>query len=87
MSDQILISRREAAKMLSISLRTMDYLISAKEIPVRRIHRRTLIPVAALRQFARYDHLTQLREENEPASLQEAPEEPERATEPESQPL
>ena len=53
MSEPLLISRREAARMLSISVRTLDYMIAAKEIPARRIHRRTLISVAALQQFAR----------------------------------
>jgi len=72
MSEQLLISRREAAKMLSISLRTLDYMIASKEIPVRRIHRRTLISVAALRQFARHDHLTPQPDEAVPA-LQEHP--------------
>jgi excisionase family DNA binding protein len=81
MNDQLLISRREAAKMLSISLRTLDYMISTKEIPVRRIRRRTLISVAALRQFARHDHLNRPGEEKVPSQ----PAARERTTEPRSQ--
>jgi excisionase family DNA binding protein len=56
MPDQILLSRREAARALSISLRTLDSLVSSKQLPVRRIGRRSLIPLAALEQFARRDH-------------------------------
>ena len=42
--------------MLAISLRTLDYLIVAKEIPVRRIGRRVVISRWALEEFARRDH-------------------------------
>jgi excisionase family DNA binding protein len=58
MSETILISKRDAAKALSISLRTLDNLISAKEITVRRVGRRCLIPRKALEEFARRDHST-----------------------------
>jgi excisionase family DNA binding protein len=56
--DKILVSKREAAKALSISLRTLDYLIASKEISARRIGRRVLIPRKALEHFARSDHPT-----------------------------
>ena len=56
MSDQILLSRRQAAVALAVSLRTLDSLISSKQISVRRIGRRCLIPRRALDQFARHDH-------------------------------
>lgn len=56
MSDQILLSRKQAAVALSVSLRTLDSLISSKQILVRRIGRRCLIPWRALEQFARHDH-------------------------------
>jgi len=56
MSEQILVSRKEAARALSISLRTLDSRIAMKEIECRRIGRRTLIPVAALLKFASRDH-------------------------------
>lgn len=56
MNEPILISRREAAKALSISLRKLDYLIAAKEIQCRRIGGRTLIPITALKHFASRDH-------------------------------
>jgi excisionase family DNA binding protein len=60
MSDQILISKREAAKTLSISLRTLENLIAAKELAVRRIGRRRLISRRSLEEFARRDHATQV---------------------------
>jgi len=56
--EQILISKKNASRALSISLRKLDYLIASKEIAVRRIGRRVLIPRRALYEFARRDHLT-----------------------------
>ena len=53
----ILVSKKTAATALSISLRKLDYLIAAKELPCRRIGRRTLIPHSALVAFARRDHI------------------------------
>jgi excisionase family DNA binding protein len=52
----LLISRPEAARALGISLRMLDYLITRREIPARKVGRRTLIPRLALEQFARRDH-------------------------------
>jgi excisionase family DNA binding protein len=51
-SESILLSKREAARTLSISVRTLDNLIAAKEVPVRRIGRRVLIARQYLEQFA-----------------------------------
>lgn len=60
MDDElILVSKRNAARQLSVSLRTIDNLIAFKEIRVRRIGRRVLIPRKALEEFARGDHRTQ----------------------------
>jgi excisionase family DNA binding protein len=58
MSEAILISKRDAAKALAISLRTLDNLIASKELTVRRVGRRCLIPRRALEEFARRDHST-----------------------------
>lgn len=52
--------RRDAAHMLGISLRTLDRLIAAKQIGVRKIGRRVLIPAEAIRQFMKRDHLTEV---------------------------
>jgi excisionase family DNA binding protein len=54
--DRILVSREEAAQLLSISQRGLDYLVASKRLPTRRIGGRVLIPVAELRKYARCDH-------------------------------
>jgi excisionase family DNA binding protein len=51
-SERILLSKREAARTLSISVRTLDSLIAAKEVPIRKIGRRVLIARQYLEQFA-----------------------------------
>lgn len=56
---KLLYTKSEAAAMLSISLRTIDTLISLKELPVRRIRRRVLISHAALMNFIRHDHFAE----------------------------
>jgi excisionase family DNA binding protein len=55
-STKLLITKREAASALSVSIRTIENFIHRKELSVRRIGRRTLIPLAALEAFARRDH-------------------------------
>lgn len=42
--NKLLVSRIEAAQMLSISERGVDYLISTNRLPTRRIGGRVLIP-------------------------------------------
>jgi len=54
--EKFLLCREDAAHVLSISLRALDYLIANKILPIRRIGTRVLIPLAALGQFARGDH-------------------------------
>jgi excisionase family DNA binding protein len=49
-------SRREAAQLLSISVRGIDYLVATKGLPCRKIGSRVLIPVVDLRKYARGDH-------------------------------
>ena len=53
---RLLVSREEAAQLLSISQRGLDYLIANRRLPTRRIGGRVLIPVADLRKYARGDH-------------------------------
>ncbi|MGA2609605.1 MAG: helix-turn-helix domain-containing protein [Terriglobia bacterium] len=57
MAEKLLFTRAEAAAMLSISLRTLDNLQARKEISVRRIGRKVLIPATELERFARRDHV------------------------------
>jgi excisionase family DNA binding protein len=52
----ILVAKTEAAKLLGVCTRTIDNLVARKELPCRRIGRRTLIPYSALLAFARHDH-------------------------------
>ena len=54
--EKILVGRIEAAGMLSISCRALDYLVANKQLLIRRIGTRVLIPVAELRKFSRSDH-------------------------------
>jgi excisionase family DNA binding protein len=53
---KLLVSREEAAQLLSISQRGLDYLIANRRLRTRRIGGRVLIPVADLRKYARGDH-------------------------------
>ena len=53
---KLLVSRKAAAEMLSISVRGVDYMIAAKRLSTRRIAKRVLIPVDEIRRFARSDH-------------------------------
>jgi len=54
--EKLLVSRGEAAQLLSISQRGLDYLIANRKLPTRRIGGRVLIPVADLRKYVRGDH-------------------------------
>ncbi|MDQ2834031.1 MAG: helix-turn-helix domain-containing protein [Acidobacteriota bacterium] len=54
--ERLLVGRREAAHMLSISQRSLDYLVAGKELTARRIGSRVLISIAELRRYARSDH-------------------------------
>jgi len=54
--DRLLVGRTEAAQLLSISKRSLDYLVANKHIAVRRIGARVLIPIADLKRYSRVDH-------------------------------
>jgi excisionase family DNA binding protein len=56
----ILVSKKEAAAALGICVRTLEHLIAAKELSVRRIGKRCLVPYVSLLAFARRDHPTQV---------------------------
>jgi len=56
--EPILIGKKECATALGVSVRTIENLISRKELPARKVGRRTLIPYRALQAFARHDHPT-----------------------------
>jgi hypothetical protein len=42
--------------MLSISCRAVDYLVASKQLIIRRIGSRVLIPVSALERYCNSDH-------------------------------
>ncbi|MBZ5689281.1 MAG: helix-turn-helix domain-containing protein [Acidobacteriia bacterium] len=52
-----LVSKREAAALLGVCVRSIDNYVAAKELPCRRLGRRVLIPYAALVRFVRQDHV------------------------------
>jgi excisionase family DNA binding protein len=56
-SPKLLYSREEAAELLSVSVRTIDYMIANKQLPTRRYGRRRLIPYQALLQCTRRDFI------------------------------
>jgi len=53
---RLLCDRKSAAKQLSISVRSLDYLISGKHLTARRIGKKVLIPHGELVRFSRADH-------------------------------
>jgi excisionase family DNA binding protein len=55
-NQRLLVGRREAADLLSISARALDYLVANRQLSVRRIGSRVLIPLSELQRFARGDH-------------------------------
>jgi len=54
--DKLLVSREEAAQLLSISVRGVDYLTASGRLQTRRIGGRVVISVADLREYVRGDH-------------------------------
>ena len=54
--QKLLFAKKEAAALLSISIRKLEYLIANGELQTRRIGKRVLVPKGALTTFARTDH-------------------------------
>jgi excisionase family DNA binding protein len=54
----LLVSKKEASVLLGVCPRTIDNFVARKELPCRRIGRRTLIPYKSLLLFAKRDHVT-----------------------------
>ena len=53
---KLLVSQEEAAQLLSISKRSVEYLVATRQLSTRRIGTRALIPIEEVRRFARFDH-------------------------------
>jgi len=52
---KLLYTRHESCALLSISLRSLDYLLAAKSIKVKRVGVKVLIPQAELLRFAQVE--------------------------------
>jgi len=57
-SEVLAVAIPEAARRLGVCPRTVNTLISRKELPSRKIGRRRVVPVKALEEFLRRDHPT-----------------------------
>jgi excisionase family DNA binding protein len=60
--NRLLHPKKEAAYLLGISVRALDYLIADKKLSTRRIGKRVLIPATELHRFIRSDHPENVRE-------------------------
>lgn len=56
--EPILVDKKSSALALGVCVRTIENLINSKQLPARKVGRRTLIPYRALLEFARRDHPT-----------------------------
>jgi hypothetical protein len=52
----LLYDRKEAARQLSISVRSLDYIIAAKGLDTRRIGKKVLVTHASLVRYAAANH-------------------------------
>jgi hypothetical protein len=55
-TEKLLYDRKNAAHALSISIRSLDYLIARGEFETRRIGKKVLIPASELRKFSQANH-------------------------------
>jgi hypothetical protein len=55
-SPHLLHSRKDAAAILGISIRAIDYLIATQQLGTRKIGSRRLIPDSELIRFSKRDH-------------------------------
>lgn len=55
-APRMLYSRNEAARQLSISVRSVDYFLASKAFQTRRIGKKVLITHDSLVRFSRADH-------------------------------
>jgi excisionase family DNA binding protein len=51
-------SKADTAKILSVSTRTIDNLIAQKELTVRRVGRRVIVPLTSIQALLRGDSYT-----------------------------
>jgi hypothetical protein len=53
---RMLYDRKEAARQISVSIRSLDYLIAGKKLETRRIGKKVLITHASLIRFSAANH-------------------------------
>jgi hypothetical protein len=58
MEVRLLYDRKEAARQLSLSVRSLDYIIAAKGLETRRIGRKVLVTRASLVRYASGNHFS-----------------------------
>jgi excisionase family DNA binding protein len=60
--DRVLLTKKEAAAALEISVQTLELLIAVRELKSIRIGRRRMVAVTELERFSRRDHATRTEE-------------------------
>ena len=68
--EPILVSRKDAAALLGLSLRSIDNLLARGQLAARKIGRRTLILRAALERFAQGRETAQVAGRIRPTSTE-----------------
>jgi hypothetical protein len=53
---RMLYDRKEAARQISVSIRSLDYLIAGKKLETRRIGKKVLVTHASLKRYAAGNH-------------------------------
>jgi hypothetical protein len=67
--EKLLYSKQDAAEALSLSVRSIDYLITTQRLPMRRLGGKVMIPANAVRRFARRDHPERVRGDGHAVSI------------------
>ena len=68
-APRLLYDRKEAARQLSISVRSLDYLIGQRKLSTRRLGKKVLVPHTELVRFASANHFEPMTpEENNDAA-------------------
>lgn len=62
LESRLLYDRKEAARQLSVSVRSLDYIIAAKGLDTRRIGRKVLVTRASLVKYASSNHFASIKE-------------------------
>jgi hypothetical protein len=63
--EKFLYNRREAALSLGMSIRSVDYIISRRDLETRRVGKKVLVTRESLRRFAGADHPKPIRPTDE----------------------